>query len=451
MDKQVKRGFTLVELLVVIAIIAVLAGVLFPVFGKAREKAYQATCISNQRQLALGMLGYAQDNGETLPLPANWVAATGLTSTTAIFHCPSSDKQATPVDPDYGMNAYLFDTDASGAPQGVTLGEISNPEKVEATADLGSPSGSTAAGNNPFPNCYTITGLLNPSADFRHNGGVIISYLDGHVQYRLPGHTPSGFGPYNLGPGLNRFYIDFSHFTDNNSAASALNACFCVNSSGTPLPVPGGLNIITHSWTIPAGTQNITPAMSSVIGSNRLEFGMTYLPFSANTDVLIHRDMAKADARQVEICPAGDSAEYMSASAEITSTYGFIRFGVIAGATQDSSNNRVYKLIAPQWQGKEYDYGNAASGGNTLANVTNFSVFCLMHGTALSENKSPLPMQRTTRCTRTAGCSIRIPIRISSMPRSRSTPRCPAPVCHHSLTMAWGSPTASTWGRAISM
>ncbi|NCQ32931.1 MAG: prepilin-type N-terminal cleavage/methylation domain-containing protein, partial [Armatimonadetes bacterium] len=45
------RGFTLIELLVVIAIIAILAAILFPVFAKAREKARQASCASNEKQM----------------------------------------------------------------------------------------------------------------------------------------------------------------------------------------------------------------------------------------------------------------------------------------------------------------------------------------------------------------------------------------------------------------
>jgi prepilin-type N-terminal cleavage/methylation domain-containing protein/prepilin-type processing-associated H-X9-DG protein len=62
-----KHAFTLIELLVVIAIIAILAAILFPVFAQAREKARGITCVSNQKQIALGMLMYMQDYDETFP------------------------------------------------------------------------------------------------------------------------------------------------------------------------------------------------------------------------------------------------------------------------------------------------------------------------------------------------------------------------------------------------
>jgi len=60
-----RSGFTLIELLVVIAIIAILAAILFPVFAQAREKARQASCESNEKQIGLAITQYVQDYDET--------------------------------------------------------------------------------------------------------------------------------------------------------------------------------------------------------------------------------------------------------------------------------------------------------------------------------------------------------------------------------------------------
>ena len=70
---MIKRriGFTLIELLVVIAIIAILAAILFPVFAQARASARKATCISNNKQIALGVLMYVQDYDEKFPYCSN--------------------------------------------------------------------------------------------------------------------------------------------------------------------------------------------------------------------------------------------------------------------------------------------------------------------------------------------------------------------------------------------
>src|SRR5436853_3313206 len=63
-----RNAFTLIELLVVIAIIAILAAILFPVFAQARESARQTSCLSNTKQLGLGILQYVQDYDEKFPL-----------------------------------------------------------------------------------------------------------------------------------------------------------------------------------------------------------------------------------------------------------------------------------------------------------------------------------------------------------------------------------------------
>lgn len=100
-----RGAFTLIELLVVIAIISILAAILFPVFAQAREKARGVSCMSNMRQLGLGLAQYVQDADETFPMmqyysdPDNyggWVSWGHMISpytksefNGAVFKCPS--------------------------------------------------------------------------------------------------------------------------------------------------------------------------------------------------------------------------------------------------------------------------------------------------------------------------------------------------------------------------
>jgi prepilin-type N-terminal cleavage/methylation domain-containing protein/prepilin-type processing-associated H-X9-DG protein len=66
-----RRAFTLIELLVVIAIIAILAAILFPVFAQAREKARAISCLSNSKEIGLGIIQYTQDYDEMMPMETN--------------------------------------------------------------------------------------------------------------------------------------------------------------------------------------------------------------------------------------------------------------------------------------------------------------------------------------------------------------------------------------------
>jgi prepilin-type N-terminal cleavage/methylation domain-containing protein/prepilin-type processing-associated H-X9-DG protein len=101
------NGFTLIELLVVIAIIAILAAILFPVFAQAREKARQTSCLSNLKQMGVGLMMYSQDYDEELPpawiggaFPgyARWMdVVQPYVKNTQIFTCTSSNTTYAPV------------------------------------------------------------------------------------------------------------------------------------------------------------------------------------------------------------------------------------------------------------------------------------------------------------------------------------------------------------------
>ncbi len=146
------RGFTLIELLVVIAIIAILAGILFPVFAQAREKARSITCVSNLRQLGLGIDMYAQDYDERFcatwgsgidpwlvtlepymkigEKDANWNQNHGMA------HCPSDPENV--ISTSYTANALIFPVLWAGqAPlsPGHALADMDTPSSLVAATD----------------------------------------------------------------------------------------------------------------------------------------------------------------------------------------------------------------------------------------------------------------------------------------------------------------------------
>lgn len=116
--KRTRKAFTLIELLVVIAIIAILAAILFPVFARARENARRASCMSNLKQIGLGVMQYVQDYDQKFPIvaiangnatperPYGWAdALQPYLKSTQIYQCPSEPNATnTSVNPVSGLS-----------------------------------------------------------------------------------------------------------------------------------------------------------------------------------------------------------------------------------------------------------------------------------------------------------------------------------------------------------
>ena len=224
------RGFTLIELLVVIAIIAILAAILFPVFARAREKARQSSCLSNIKQLVLGVKMYAGDNDDRMPSVSvtavvGWPAPNGDTNTPPwapwsvaispylkniqIFNCPSVstawDGGAT--DPATGVLGEKFNKISYGINEYITggkylwcyppMGESPPPVKI---SRIHFPSQLMALAEKDCPDywfidtMYTYAGDAVPGhesvAMSRHNDGCNIAFVDGHAKFMQGSSIP---------------------------------------------------------------------------------------------------------------------------------------------------------------------------------------------------------------------------------------------------------------------
>jgi prepilin-type N-terminal cleavage/methylation domain-containing protein len=162
---KTKRGFTLIELLVVIAIIAILAAILFPVFARAREKARQTTCTSNQRQIAATITMYSQDHNNALLPNNNAPWPTSITIDNGVLDCGSYSSKASGGAPDYGYNVSLFDA---------ALGMITSPSDTLLTADFKNGINNTTFGIS----ADTMDTTLDP----RHSRSIVCSKVDGSVK-----------------------------------------------------------------------------------------------------------------------------------------------------------------------------------------------------------------------------------------------------------------------------
>jgi len=195
-----RRGFTLIELLVVIAIIAILAAILFPVFAKAREKARQSSCLSNIKQISLGILQYAQDYDEkisrcgTLTPRSYWNSyVEPYLKNRQVLVCPSRSGGNFPGYAQNSTISYWGDTVniATYPGTGKALGDIAKPAETILVAESDA-NGLVSYAGACYGNCAGMDQVSKApgstkypayKACITHNEGSNFAYFDGHAKW----------------------------------------------------------------------------------------------------------------------------------------------------------------------------------------------------------------------------------------------------------------------------
>jgi prepilin-type N-terminal cleavage/methylation domain-containing protein/prepilin-type processing-associated H-X9-DG protein len=218
--RPARSGFTLIELLVVIAIIAILAAILFPVFAQARDKARQATCLSNVKQLSLAFGMYTQDHDERMifwnpsieyPMNRYQNRIQLYIKNNAVWNCPSqkmpvyNDPIIGMLEADYLANYHLMHPvggSAWGAP--VTLAQVAYPsDTIWLTEGTLNPQRDPAicAGTPCDGYAYAFAWQGDPRVNrfgFPHADGAVYGFVDGHAkwakrEFALRADQPGGF------------------------------------------------------------------------------------------------------------------------------------------------------------------------------------------------------------------------------------------------------------------
>jgi prepilin-type N-terminal cleavage/methylation domain-containing protein/prepilin-type processing-associated H-X9-DG protein len=205
---MVRKGFTLIELLVVIAIIAILAAILFPVFARAREKARQTSCLSNAKQIGLGLMMYCQDYDEKMPcgrfFPTGGVQIKGDDGATytagcyewfhavdpylknrQIFKCPSNDGAGWNGNMRRAKGYAVTPPFHEGwSPQGLRIAKASAPAEglMVVETEVGCSDVGDWCAQGYWNNCQANP-EENNAVRGRHNGGQNMIYGDGHAKW----------------------------------------------------------------------------------------------------------------------------------------------------------------------------------------------------------------------------------------------------------------------------